>query len=104
MTELTLDKDGYLTDLSQWNESVAHQLAAHHNLTLTDAHWPIIHLLRQYYQEFEHAPSQRPFVKYIAMHLGKEQGNSLYLMKLFPESPAKLAALVAGLPRPTNCF
>ena len=104
MTDLILDKDGYLADLTHWNETVARQLAANHNMTLTDEHWQIIHLLRQFYAEFQHAPSQRPFVKYISMHLGKEKGNSLYLMQLFPESPAKLAALIAGLPRPTNCF
>ena len=104
MNELKLDKDGYLADRSQWSEDVAHQLATRHQVTLSSEHWDIIHLLRQYYREFEHAPSQRPFVKYIANHLGKEKGNSLYLMTLFPESPAKLAALIAGLPRPTNCF
>ncbi|AMO56701.1 sulfurtransferase TusE [Endozoicomonas montiporae] len=104
MTDLILDKDGYLADLSHWNETVAHQLAANHNVELTKKHWEIIQLLRQFYSEFDHAPSQRPFVKYIASHLGKDKGNSMYLMKLFPESPAKLAALIAGLPRPTNCF
>lgn len=104
MTEITLDKDGYLVDLTQWDEHVAHQLATNHDVSLTDEHWQVINLLRQYYREFEHAPSQRPFVKYVCIHLGKDKGNSMYLMTLFPESPAKLAALIAGLPRPTHCF
>ena len=99
-----LDKDGYLVHLNQWTREVAGQLAESEAITLTDAHWEVIDALRGYYQTFEHAPSQRPFVKYIANTLGKEKGNSLYLMTLFPESPAKVAARIAGLPRPTNCF
>ncbi|MCZ6459336.1 MAG: TusE/DsrC/DsvC family sulfur relay protein, partial [Gammaproteobacteria bacterium] len=36
--------------------------------------------------------------------LGAEKGTSIYLLKLFPGSPAKLLAKIAGLPRPTNCL
>ena len=102
--ELKLDKDGYLRDTADWNQDVATMLARESGVELTDEHWQILELLQAFYQEFEHAPSQRPFVKYIANNLGKDKGNSMYLMKLFPESPAKLAARIAGLPRPTNCF
>ncbi|WP_062267555.1 TusE/DsrC/DsvC family sulfur relay protein [Endozoicomonas arenosclerae] len=104
MKDLKLDKDGYLVNLSDWSPEVAHQLAAEDDLVLRDDHWEVLNLLREYYQKFEHAPSQRPFVKYVANQLGKDKGNSIYLMKLFPGSPAKLAARIAGLPRPTNCF
>ncbi|MRI34452.1 sulfurtransferase TusE [Endozoicomonas sp. OPT23] len=102
--DLNLDKDGYLLDTAEWSREIADQLANDSGVQLTDDHWQVLELLRNFYQEFEHAPSQRPFVKYIANHLGKEKGSSMYLMKLFPESPAKLAARIAGLPRPTNCF
>jgi tRNA 2-thiouridine synthesizing protein E len=46
----------------------------------------------------------RPLVKYIGQRLGKEKGNSIYLLQLFPGSPAKLASKIAGLPRPENCL
>lgn len=101
---LTLDNDGYLADLHQWNRDVAEQLAALEGITLTPAHWEVIDALRTFYQQYQLAPSQRPFVKHIANTLGAEKGNSIYLMQLFPESPAKVAARIAGLPRPTNCF
>ena len=101
---LTLDKDGYLADLNQWNSDVAEQLAALEGITLTPAHWEVIDALRAFYQQYQLVPSQRPFVKHIANTLGADKGNSIYLMQLFPQSPAKLAARIAGLPRPTNCF
>lgn len=101
---LTLDNDGYLTNLDDWNTEVANQLATLEGIVLTEAHWEIIHTLRAFYQQYELAPSQRPFVKHIANTLGKDKGNSIYLMTLFPESPARVAARIAGLPRPINCF
>ncbi|USE33941.1 TusE/DsrC/DsvC family sulfur relay protein [Endozoicomonas sp. SCSIO W0465] len=101
---LNLDNDGYLANLDQWNADVATELAALEGIALTDAHWEVIYALRAFYQQYELAPNQRPFVKHIANTLGKEKGNSLYLMQLFPESPARVAARIAGLPRPTNCF
>ena len=104
MTDLTLDQDGYLTNRDDWNQQAAIELAAMENITLTDTHWEIISALQAFYQQYEHTPSQRPFVKHIANTLGKEKGNSIYLMQLFPDSPAKIAARIAGLPRPTNCF
>jgi tRNA 2-thiouridine synthesizing protein E len=46
----------------------------------------------------------RIFVKTIGEQLGKEKGSSIYLMRLFPGSPAKIAGKIAGLPKPTNCI
>lgn len=101
---ITLDTEGYLMELSDWSPAVAEQLAAQAELPLTQAHWEIIHLLREFYQTFEHAPAMRPLVKAVKLQLGEDKGRSIYLMKLFPDSPAKLAAKIAGLPKPTNCI
>ncbi|HET8705449.1 MAG TPA: TusE/DsrC/DsvC family sulfur relay protein [Pseudomonadales bacterium] len=98
------DNEGYLKNLSQWSESVAAQIAADEGIVLSDAHWEIINLLRDFYAEHDHSPAMRPFVKWVAQKAGPEKGNSLYLLKLFPESPAKRASKIAGLPKPTNCL
>nr|WP_071872388.1 TusE/DsrC/DsvC family sulfur relay protein [Atopomonas hussainii] len=103
-SQLALDKDGFLADFNQWSEPAAQALAALENLTLSDAHWQVIHLQRQFYAEFQLAPAMRPLVKYIAQHAGSELGNSLRLNQLFPGSPAKLSARLAGLPKPNNCL
>src|SRR5450830_1856025 len=83
---------------------VANALAAAEALELTPAHWEILELLRQFYQEFQLSPATRPLIKYTALKLGADKGNSLHLNKLFNGTPAKLAAKLAGLPRPTNCL
>jgi tRNA 2-thiouridine synthesizing protein E len=43
-------------------------------------------------------------VKAVKQSLGDDKGRSIYLMQLFPGSPAKLAARLAGLPKPDNCL
>ncbi len=101
---IPLDNDGYLANLGDWQDDVAAALAQEENISLTEEHWQIINLVRMFYQTYEIAPSQRPLVKAVKKELGDDKGNSMYLMKLFPGSPAKLVARIAGLPRPTNCF
>ncbi|TPE49312.1 TusE/DsrC/DsvC family sulfur relay protein [Maribrevibacterium harenarium] len=99
-----VDEEGYLLDLNNWNEALAEQIAKQEGLSLTPAHWEIIHLLRGFYQQFEVSPAMRPLVKAVTKELGAEKGKSIYLMQLFPGSPPKLAAKIAGLPKPANCL
>ncbi len=101
---LNLDKDGYLRELSDWNENVAAQLAAAASIELTPAHWEVIYLLRKFYAEHTLSLSMRPLVKLVARDLGPDKGRSIYLLKLFPGNPALLASKIAGLPRPENCL
>lgn len=101
---LALDKDGYLTRLSDWNNDVADALAAKEGITLTPAHWEVINLVRQFYQEFGLSPATRALVKYTGQHLGADKGKSLYLMTLFGGKPALTISRLGGLPRPANCF
>ncbi|MEC9483150.1 MAG: TusE/DsrC/DsvC family sulfur relay protein [Halomonas sp.] len=101
---IALDPEGYLADLSDWSPQVAEALAAEEGRELTSEHWEIIEVLRAFYARYEAAPAMRPLVKAVNQALGPEKGRSIYLMKLFPESPAKVAARLAGLPKPTNCL
>ncbi|WP_415915219.1 TusE/DsrC/DsvC family sulfur relay protein [Pseudomonas lundensis] len=101
---MELDKDGYLADLNDWSPEVATALAVQNDIELTPDHWEILQLLRNFYDEFQLSPATRPLIKYTALKLGAEKGNSLHLNRLFNGTPAKLAAKLAGLPKPTNCL
>lgn len=98
------DKEGYLIDLSVWSPQVAVALAREEGIALSDAHWDIIHALRDFYARFDHAPNNRALVKYCAQQFGSDRISSAYIMGLFGGSPAKMAAKIAGLPRPTHCL
>jgi tRNA 2-thiouridine synthesizing protein E len=104
LPDTAFDKEGFLRRLSDWQPEVAEQIAAAENLELTPAHWEVLELLREYYREYDASPAMRPLVKYCALKLGPEKGRSIYLMSLFPGSPAKLGSKIAGLPKPDNCL
>ena len=101
---IELDQDGYLKNLADWSQPVAEALAQQEQLPLGPEHWEVLMLLRAFYDEFQLSPANRPLVKYAALKLGPEKGNSLNLNRLFKGTPAKLAAKLAGLPKPTNCL
>ena len=99
-----LDDEGYLLRLEDWSEALACALAEDKGIQLTDDHWEIIWILRDFYHRYQHSPAMRPLCKAVSRELGPDKGRSIHLMKLFPGSPAKLAACLAGLPKPDNCL
>ena len=103
-TSTVYDQEGFLLELGSWTPELAIEIAATEGLSLTEQHWEIIYLLRDYYQRFEASPANRALVKYTAQQLGPEKGRSIYLLGLFPSSPARLGSKIAGLPKPENCL
>ena len=103
-TKIATDGEGYLKELHDWSEDAASAIAEQENIVLTEGHWEMIMLIREFYSLFEISPAMRPLVKFTGTKLGQEKGKSIYLMRLFPGSPAKLLSKIAGLPRPKNCL
>lgn len=95
---LELDADGNLVNRNDWDENVAKAIAAEEGIeNLTDRHWKVINFMRKEFQEKGDAPSIRK--------LTKESGvETKELYSLFPKGPAKRAARIAGLPKPTGCI
>ena len=93
-----VDAEGFLTDPAQWNERIAEAIAAQNGVpVLTDRHWLVVRFMRDRYLQTGAAPSIRA--------LGKESGVPVKeLYELFPKGPAKLAARIAGIPKPKGCI
>ncbi|MEH6649814.1 MAG: TusE/DsrC/DsvC family sulfur relay protein [Motiliproteus sp.] len=102
--ELALDAEGFLRNMTDWSPQAAELLAQNEQIDLTADHFEIIYLLREFYLKYELSPAMRILVKQVKLELGKDKASSIYLMKLFPGSPAKIASKIAGLPKPTNCL
>ena len=98
------DKEGYLLDSTQWDESLVAVIAEKEGITLDDAHWEVVRFVRQFYLDYETSPAIRALVKAMAATYGPEKGNSRYLHRLFPKGPAKQATKLAGLPKPAKCL
>ncbi len=104
LSDLALDKEGFLRNLNDWSETVAVELARAENISLSPDHWEIIRLLRVFYNRHQIAPANRALVSLVKKELGADKGRSVYLMRLFRGSPAKTASKIAGLPKPDNCL
>jgi tRNA 2-thiouridine synthesizing protein E len=104
LTKDDFDKLGFLRNLDDWSPQVAEQIALGEHISLTAQHWELIKLIREYYREFDSSPAMRALVKYTSAKLGADKGKSMYLLSLFPGSPAKLCSKIAGLPKPDNCL
>ena len=64
---------------------------------LTPRHWQVIRFMRAQYQAKGTGPTVRV--------LGKTSGVTVKeLYQLFPKGPAKIAAKVAGIPKPRGCI
>ena len=98
------DEEGYITDISVWNEGLAALIAEDEKIDLTEEHWEVVNFLREYYDEYQIAPAVRVLTKAVGKKLGKDKGNNKYLYTLFPYGPAKQACKIAGLPKPTGCI
>lgn len=98
------DENGFLNRTQTWSTDIAQAFAEQEGIALTDAHWEVLSLLREYFQAFGDSPANRALVNYAKQQLGAAKGNSLYLMGLFPGSPARVGSRIAGLPKPKNCL
>ena len=97
-TAVELNDEGFFVDPTQWTRDIAVEIAAADGITtLTDRHWQVIEFMRKEYFDKGTGPTVRV--------LGKTSGVSvkeLYL--LFPKGPAKMAARIAGIPKPKGCI
>ncbi len=98
------DDNGFLRQDEAWDKKIALALAAVEGIELREAHWEILRLLRLFFRTYGDSPANRALVNFVSQHLGPEKGNSLYLMDLFPGSPARVGSKIAGLPKPRNCI
>ena len=97
-TDVELNDEGFFVHPEQWTEEMAPEIARREGIDeLTDAHWSVIRFMRAEYLEKGTGPTVRV--------LGKASGVTIKeLYHLFPKGPAKIAAKIAGIPKPRGCI
>jgi len=81
-----------------WTESMAPIIAKEEGIDhLTEKHWVVVRFMRKEFFANGTGPTVRV--------LGKTSGVTVKeLYELFPKGPAKLAAKIAGIPKPRGCI
>jgi len=97
-TDIELNDEGFFVHPEQWTEEMAPELARRDGIDeLSDAHWKVLRFMRREYFDKGTGPTVRV--------LGKASGVSVKeLYQLFPKGPAKVAARIAGIPKPRGCI
>jgi len=97
-TTVVVNDDGFFTDPEQWTEAMVPEMAAAEGIDeLTEDHWLVLKFMRAEYFDKGTGPTVRA--------LGKTSGVSIkQLYLLFPKGPAKMAAKLAGIPKPRGCI
>ncbi len=93
--EVNVTEDGYLEDMSQWNEEIAREIAKELNIELTDKHFEVLNYLRE-----KTAAGETLTIRKVGKS-GVVDIKTLY--KLFPKGPLKFSSKIAGIPKPTSC-
>ena len=95
---IEVNDEGFFVHPEQWTRDIGEQVAKEEGIDpVTDKHWTVIEFMRKEYFERGTGPTVRV--------LGKTSGVSVKeLYELFPKGPAKVAAKIAGIPKPKGCI
>ncbi len=97
-TAVETNAEGFLLDSSEWTPEVARALAEQEGVgPLTDKHWQVLTFCREDAAQQGQSPGLRRISKLSGVNM-KE------IYQLFPKGPGKLAAKIAGLPKPQGCI
>jgi tRNA 2-thiouridine synthesizing protein E len=94
--QVDVNEEGFLTNPAQWTPEVGEAIAEELRMHLTPEHWKVITFCR----EDAAREGQPPGLRRISKLSGV---GTKELYGLFPKGPGKLAARIAGLPKPHGC-
>ena len=87
---ITFDDEGFMVDASVWTEEIAQAIGDALEVKLSDRHWEVIKYARQEYETQGEPPTLRRITQQTDVSI--------------PGGPAKIAANIAGLKKPTGCI
>jgi TusE/DsrC/DsvC family sulfur relay protein len=91
------DDEGFMVDPNTWTPEIGAAIAAREGIDLTDRHWVVINFNRQEFASEGEPPTLRRITK-------RTDVSTKEIYQLFPGGPAKLAAKISGLGKPTGCI
>ncbi len=95
------DSEGYLVSPEDWDEAIANELAREEGIELNDSYWPVLNMMRDYYNKHKIAPDVRHIIKFLANEHGYDKKAAKQIIfNLFPYGYVKQACKIAGMKRP----
>jgi len=95
---IELRADGCLQNMDDWTPELAEKMASADGLDLTEQHWDVLNIMREYYKEYNTSPILKLLRREISKQYGKERATTEALDVLFPHGTQKQASRLAGVP------
>ncbi len=93
---ISVNEEGFLTDLNQWDQNIAHEIAKEEGIELRDEHFKVLNYLQE---------QHRNEVLLTIRKVGKSGVIDIKgLYSLFPGGPLKKSSKIAGIPKPASCI
>lgn len=93
---ITVNDEGYMTDLSQWSPEIANELAKEAEVELSPRHFEVLEFLQNQYK------NEVPLTIRRVGASGVVDIKEFYA--LFPAGPLKMSSKIAGIPKPASCI
>ena len=94
--EIATDAEGYLKNSADWSEALAQAIAQQEAIEMSEAHWEVVHFVRDFYQQFNTSPAVRMLVKAMAQNMAKRKATAAICFACFrkvrPNRPLKSLA------------
>ena len=92
---VSVTEDGYMSDMNEWNEEIAKELAKEESIELTENHFKVLDFLR----------TQQSKGSVLTIRSVGKSGivDIKGFYELFPGGPLKISTKIAGLPKPASC-
>jgi tRNA 2-thiouridine synthesizing protein E len=97
LDNVAFDKEGFMVDPHAWTPEIANAIAESMNMKLTERHWIVINYARKEFVATGQSPTLRKITKSTPV-------DTKEIYALFPGGPAKVAAKISGLGKPTGCI
>ena len=93
---VNVNKEGFMTDLNQWDNNIAHEIAKEEGIELTDNHFKVLNYLQDQHKND---------VPLTIRKVGKSGVIDIKgFYALFPGGPLKKSSKIAGIPKPASCI
>ena len=95
-------ENGYLVNITDWDEDVAKVLAEGEGIEMTEQHWDIVKYLRdEHINNGGNEPNERTILKDMGKIWGSKPSSKI-MYEMFPQMPSKQGRKIAGLPQSTR--
>lgn len=94
--DVSVNDEGYMTDLSQWNREIGEEIAKNEEVEMTGKAWEVITWIQEQYKSGNALTIRK---------VGKSGVTDIKeFYALFPNGPLKKASKIAGIPKPASCI